>query len=214
MTGKSLDLYRNEVYQQLAQIDLTQEDLTSLTEYIAKGGSPLAPETAAKLFELFLNGSSAREIQRLNKAYPLGSILDAQVRYKWTEKKEQYAIELQQKIKDRVLKAQLETTELMTDMLTAARRKHSDKLKKFIQSGNESDLDGVINIDSIQGLMKVTEGLLKITGQDKISKVKTENTQNLNVNVTSSSSDKLEPEDAAKILSILSEAKKKSNAKP
>lgn len=210
---KGLQLYRTDEYITLAQTDLPPEDLTALTEYLAAGGHPLSPEASARMYELFLNGSDAREVQRLNKAFPLGAILDSQVRYKWTEKRDAYCIELQDRIKSKVMKVQMETTELMTDMLSAAKRKHSDKLKKFIQTGDEKDLDGAINIDTIQSLLKVTEGLLKITGQDRTSttKVKTENTQNLNVNVTSNN-DKIEPEDAAAILNILSNAKKKKAA--
>lgn len=215
MAEKSLQLYKPEEYVTYATVDLPKEDLDKLTEYLAAGGHPLSPDAAARFFELFLNGSDAHEIHRLNKAFPIGSILDAQVRQKWTEKREAFYGELQDKVKNKVMKAQMETTELMTDILSAARRKYSDKLKKFIQSGDERDLDGVLGVDTIQGLLKVTEGLLKITGQDRVSKVKTENTQNLNVNINTNPGNELEPADAAAILSIMSEAKKKkANAKP
>lgn len=207
MAEKSLQLYKSEEYVAYATTDLPGEDLVILTDYLAAGGHPLSPDASARMFELFLNGSDAREIHRLNKAFPLGGVLDAQVRYKWTKMRDDYVIELQGRVREKVMKAQMETTELMTDILAAARKKHSDKLKKFLQSGDEKDLDGVINIDTIQGLMKVTEGLLKITGQDRVTKTETKNTQNLNVNITGG--DKLEPEDAAKILQIMSDAKKK-----
>ena len=210
MAEKSLQLYKPEEYVAYATTDLPGEDLVILTDYLAAGGHPLSPDASARMFELFLNGSDAREIHRLNKAFPLGAIMDAQVRYKWTTQRDAYIVERQSRVRDKVMKAQMETTELMTDVLAAARKKHSDKLKKFIQSGDEKDLEGVINIDTIQGLMKVTEGLLKITGQDRITKTKTENTQNLNVNINSN--EKLEPEDAAKILQIMSDAKKKKAA--
>lgn len=209
MAEKSLQLYKPEAYVTHAQKDLSSEDLVALTEYLAAGGHPLSADASARMYELFLNGSDAQEIHRLNKAFPLGAILDAQVRYKWTDKRDEYSIELQDKVKSKVMKVQLETTDLMSDILSAARRKHSDKLKKYIQSGDENDLQGVISVESIQGLLKVMEGLLKITGQDRISKVKTENTQNLNVNVSTSTSPDLEPEDAAMILGIISAAKRK-----
>lgn len=208
MAEKSLQLYRPEEYITYANTDLTPEDLQVLTEYLAAGGHPLSPDASARMYELFVNGSDAREIQRINRAFPLGGILDAQIRYKWTQKRDQYALELQDKVKDKVMKAQLETTELLTDVLAVARRKYSDKLKKFIQSGDEKDLEGAINVESIQSLLKVTEGLLKITGQDRVIKTKTENTQNFNVNVNTGNSD-LTPEDAAAVLKIMSDAKKK-----
>lgn len=214
MAEKSLQLYRPEEYVTYANTDLPAEDLVILTEYLAGGGHPLSPDAGARMYELFLHGSDAREIQRLNKAFPLGGILDAQVRYKWTQRRDQYYIELQDRVKDKVIKSQLETTELMTDILAAARKKHSDKLKKFIQSGDEKDLDGVMNIETLQSLLKVTEGLLKITGQDRVTKTKTENTQNFNVNVTGVKTEDLSPEDAATILNIMSKNKKKANESP
>ncbi len=217
MAEKSLQLYRPEEYVTYANTDLLEEDRNILVEYLAAGGHPLSPEAGARMFELFLHGSDAREIQRLNKAFPLGGILDAQVRYKWTQRRDAYYIELQDRVRDKVIKAQLETTELMTDILSAARKKHSDKLKKFIQSGDEKDLDGVMNVETIQSLLKVTEGLLKITGQDRVTKTKTENTQNLNVKIGGASGvdpEQMSPEDAATVLNILSKNKKKANEPP
>ena len=208
MSNKSLLPYRSEDYNVYAASDLSPEDLQILDKYHTEGGHPLAPATAAKLFELFLNGSDAHEIQRLNKGYPLGSVLDSQVRYKWTEKRSKYADELQNSVFEKVKKAQLETTDLMADLLVAARKKYGDKLKKFIQTGDEKDLEGVLNIESLNGLMKITEGLLKVTGQDRIIKTKNENTQTFNVNMNqNSASSNLTSEEAAQILSIMSTAK-------
>jgi hypothetical protein len=208
---KSLQLYRPAEYVTLAKLDLTQEDITALAEYAATGGHPLSPDIAAKFFGLFLNGSDAHEIQRLNKAFKLGQILDAQVRYKWSEQREKYSIELQSRAAGLAMKAQLETTELMSNLLAAANRQHGDKLKKFIQTGDEKDLDGALSVASIKTLLDVVDGLLKITGQDRVSKVKvsTTNTQNLNVNVNGAEG--LVPEDAAKILEIIAASKRKKN---
>lgn len=208
MATNSLQPYRQEAYITYAETDLSKEDLEVLADYVSGGGHPLSPDTAAKLFELFLNGSNAHEIHALNKAFPLGAILDSQIRYRWTEKRDRYASDLQDRVRDVVFKAQLETTELMANMLSAAAKRNSSKLKKFIQNGNEEDLEGVINIDNIHALTKITEGLLKITGQDRTHKVKTENTQNLNVSVGAAKDSNLAPEDAAAILNILSKAKK------
>jgi hypothetical protein len=209
---KSLATYRPPEFVELARVDLTPDELEVLSIYTEGGGYPLAPATAVKFFELFINGSSAAEIHRLNPAFPVGAILDSQVRYKWAAERDRCAVELQQRVRESVIKAQLETTELMADMLRAAKRQHGDKLKKFIQSGNEKDLDGVLNIESLHSLGKIVDSLLKITGQDRVSKVKTENTQNLNVNLTSSQSNEdLSPEEAAKVLEILADAKRRKN---
>jgi len=214
MEEKSLALYRNDEYVALAKSELPPEDVIILTEYAASGGLPLAPDAAAKFLQLFLNGSDAHEIQRLNKPFKIGQILDAQVRYKWSERRDKYSMDLQDRVVDQARNAQLQTTELMSNMLVAANKQHSDKLKKYIQSGDEKDLDGALNIESLQSLLKITEGLLKITGQDRVSKVKvsTTETKNLNLNITGSGD--LSPDDAAKILEIMSAAKRKKPDDP
>jgi hypothetical protein len=211
MEEKRLQLYRPEAYVTTAQADLPPDDLQLLTEYIVSGGLPLAPEAAAKFLSLFMNGSDAHEIARLNKPFKVAQILDAQVRYKWAEKREQYSIELQSRVPAKVLQTQLETTELITDVLAVANKRYGDKLKKYIQSGDEKDLDGVMNVESLKELLKLSEGLLKITGQDRVSKVnvKTHSTQNVNLNVTGAEG--MSPEDSAQILAIVSASKRKAN---
>jgi hypothetical protein len=219
MADKNLLSYRTEEFIALASNDLTPDELVVLTDHAASGGQTLTPEAAARFFELYLNGSDCKEIQRLNRAFPLGMILDAKVRFKWTEKRDSYSVELQSRILDKVRKAQLETTELITDLLVATKKRYGDKLKKYIQTGNDQDLDNVLNIDSLKELLKVSEGLLKITGQDRQTKSvhETKNTQNVNLTLSGApveGAEALDPEDAAKILEIFSNAKKKKLGEP
>lgn len=193
---------------------LPQDELVLVQSYLDKGGHQLSPDTAAKFYELFLNGSDCKEIHRLNKPFPYEAILIARVKYNWDFQRDEYAFKLQSGIKDKVMRAQLETTELMTDLLVAAKKKHGDKLKRYLQTGDEEDLKGSFNIDSLHNLLKIVEGLGKITGADRNLKIKTENTQNLNVNVGAGSvpTQDLTPDDAAQILNILAEAKRRKNA--
>jgi hypothetical protein len=211
MEEKSLQLYRPEAYVATAKADLSPDDLKLLTDYVQTGGLPLAPEASAKFLSLFMHGSDAHEIARLNKPFKVGQILDAQVRYKWVEQRDKASIELQSRVVAKVMKTQLETTELLTDVLSAANKRYGDKLKKYIQSGDEKDLDGVVNVESLKELLKVAEGLIKITGQDRVSKVnvKTTSTQNVNLNVTGAEG--MSPEDSAQILAIVSASKRKAN---
>jgi hypothetical protein len=161
-----------------------------------------------------LNGYAAHEIQRLNKPFKLGQILDAQIRYKWSARRDKYSMDLQDSVVPLARKAQLETTELYSNMLVAANKLHGDKLKRYIQSGDEKDLDGALSIVSLQSLLKITEGLLKVTGQDRVSKVKvnTAHTETLNVNMTGVGD--ISSEDSAKILEIMASAKRKKSDTP
>lgn len=185
-----------------------------LKRYINDGKHQLSPETVTRFFELYLNGSDCREIHRLNKSFPYEAILWARIKYKWDDQKDMYIISLQNNIRGKVVKAQLETTSLVTDLLVATNKKYGDKLKRYIQSGDEKELDGALSVDSISGLLKLADGLLKVTGQDRTTVQKNETKQTTEINInTKTSEDALSAESAAKILAILAEDKRKQEKK-
>jgi hypothetical protein len=187
-------------------------DVTILKEYRDSGRMRLSPKTTAGFFELFLNGSTVKEIHGLNPAFPYAAILWARVEENWDQQKDEYIRDLQLGIREKLIKSQMETVGLLTDMLAAANKQHGDKIKKFLQTGNEADLGNAMTITSIQGMMKVIEGLQKLTGQDKTLKIKTEETVNHNVNVTLSESENLSPEAAAQILAVVAAEKRKKES--
>ena len=156
-----------------------------------------------------------KDIHRLNKAFPYEAILWARVQYHWDDQKDNYIINLQSAVHDKVLKAQLETTNLLSDLLVATNKRYGDKIKRYIQTGDEKELEGVMAVDSINGLLKLTEGLLKATGQDRVVKSITENkhTTEVNVNVGAQTGNSLGSEDAAKVLAIIADARRRSEKK-
>lgn len=215
------DLRSEEYVKEMNQI-LSPEEKSELISYIESKGMPLSPDTAAKFFELFLKGTNCHDIWKINKAFPYGAILDARVKFKWDQQKEEYAIRLQTDIKNKVAQAQLETADLMSDMLLAAKKLNSDKIKRYFQTGDEKELKDALKIESLRSLKEIVEGLMKITGQDKgsTSTIKIEASQtrdatpvSTNGNLISSGNniETLETEDAAAILKILAEANRRKN---
>lgn len=202
----------SETFKQQANELLGERDATKLFAYIEAGKYPLAPNTASSFFQLYLNGSSCEEIAQLNKGFALESIHWAMIKFNWPIQRDTYLVDLQEQVRMKLIKTQMEATGLIADMITAANKKNSDKIKKYIQTGNDDELRGVMNIETLGGLLKAIEGLQKITGQDKTVKIKTENTENINVSLSAGGSNKtLNPESAAKILEIISEEKRKSH---
>lgn len=205
-------------FEEKAKALLSIPEYNMLMDYVKAGRHPLAPDTVGSLYQLYLNGSDCREIHRLNKAFPYESILWARIKYDWDAQKDDYVIELQNKIREKVIKSQLETTELMADLLTATSKMHSDKIKKYIQTGNEADLGNSMTIDSLAQLLRIAEGLQKITGQDRTQKIETKNTQRIEVGLSTSSRDgsqsvPISEEGAAALLAILAQEKSKSSGK-
>jgi hypothetical protein len=214
---------RNEAFIQKMNEFLTEEEKSCMTLYVESGGLPLSANLAGGLYELFLNGSSCMEILKLNKGLAYGAIIDARIRYEWDKNKEEYAYELHSKIREKVIKAQLQTTELLSNILFVAGKKNNAKLQKYLQTGDESHLEGALNIENLTALTRITENLMKITGQDKIASKDDKKLVDLSSATSNSpriaggkqsdvdnSKDKgsLSPEDAAAVLKIISDSKR------
>jgi hypothetical protein len=207
-------------FEEKARAILSIPEYNMLIAYVEAGKHQLAPETAAKFFELYLTGNSCAEIHRLNKAFPYEAILWARVKFDWDKQKDDAQVDLMSAVREKVIRAQLETTSFMADLLVATSKKHGDKIKKFIQTGNEEDLGDALSVDSLFALLKVADGLMKITGQDKVQKVETKHTQQINVNVGSEAAgavsvanqgaNYIDEKAAADILSVMADAKRRA----
>lgn len=184
-------------------ISLLPEDERKIYDSFKESGKPgLGPTVSSAFFELYLNGSSCREIHKLNKAFDLGAIIDAKVRYQWDEERDKYTQELQHNAMKRLLQVQSESVQFIADSMAATHKKYGEKLRKYIQTGDESVLDG-FDLGSITTYSKAIEALLKVTGQDQKKKVQLEGT--LNNNVTVSPTKALSPKAAAAFLKIMEE---------
>lgn len=192
---------------------LTLEEKEALERYIGRGKPQLATETAMSFFGLFLNGYGVDEIHRMNPAFPVEAIHWARLRFDWDGKREKYLGQLHEKIISKVTKAQLETTNLMTDMLTVTTKKYGDKLKRYLQTGNEKDLGGAIEVDSIGQLLKLVDGLQKITGQSNTKNHRHDHRvieeKKVDITVGGESVSELNEEEASTILSMLATAKRR-----
>jgi hypothetical protein len=196
-----------------AKTKLTPQEYEIMTSHIKSGGFPLSISTAMAFFELYLNGYNVQEIHRLNSAFPVGAIYWAKVQHDWDAKKDTILNEMVQTVREKVLKAQLETTGLMSDILIATNKRYRDRIKKYLQTGDEKMFDESLNINSIQSLLKLSEGLLRLTGQDN---KKDKNDKPININVNTGSSDsitvptnQLTPEEASAILETLASSKRR-----
>jgi hypothetical protein len=126
----------------------------------------LAPSLNVKLFALFLQGKDAEEIRRLNPSLTLGDIVAAQVQGEWVARRRDHLDHLLREAATRVQQATLESADLVCDLLAVANRQHGDRLRRYLQTGDETELKD-FKIDSIFGLKQAIETLQKLTGQDR-----------------------------------------------
>ncbi len=149
---------------------LSDKELKALAYYRASDEYPIGVDLQAQMFELFLNGKSCDQIQKVNPNFGLGQIVSARVEGEWDEKREEYRNFLLVNTQQRVMQSQLEATVLLADILAATNKIYSQRLTKFLQTGDEKHL-GDLKINSVRGLKEVVDLLLNLTGQGAVKKV-------------------------------------------
>lgn len=217
-----------ETFEEKAERLLSRDDWRDLKKYIKEKNLPIAPVTVASFFELYISGSDIHEIYRLNPSFDKQALNWARIQYNWDFEKEKAISDLQTQIYDKVVKAQAELVDLLTTMTTVAHKKNIYKYKKYLQTGNDKELKGAVDATSLNAILRIVDGLQKITGADRTMKTENENTFNLNINkgadqtkgakqliVSQGGSDQgedqgdLDSEDAAAILNALANSTRK-----
>ena len=206
-----------QTFDDRAKAKLSDGEYKAMSLYISQNKPELALTTCNSFFELFLNGNSVEDIHKMNTAYPIQAIQWARIKYDWDRMKEMYVVNLQSRIADKVMKAQLEVTSFYADVLSATVKKHGNKVKRYLQTGDEKDLGNAMGVDSIGSLARVVEALQKITGQDRNIKVVKEDKLSVGIqaslDVSEGGPKAISEESAAQILHILAEEKRKKEHK-
>lgn len=127
---------------------------------------PLSPEIREQLFSLFLNGKTLAEIWRLNQKFSLGQIVDSAVTGDWNKLRQEYLVTIQERAQSRMRQVACESVDFIADHIAATHKFQGDKIRKYLQTGNKDDLDG-INLGSLQQYKALIEMLVKITGNDQ-----------------------------------------------
>lgn len=184
---------------------LSPAELKAYEDYAGKPS--LAPSVQMQLYQLYLNGKSCDEIVRLNPNFNLGMVVRARVENLWDEKREAHIAQLLEGVRERVQQAQLEAVNFACDLLSAVHKLQGDKLKKYLQTGNAEELEGLGGNLSLKTYKDVIELLLKLTGQDKDNKkqVTGEVLHKHTVEAAPGKPPSLTPSKAAKILELIEE---------
>lgn len=144
---------------------LNVREQSAYDEHMRHQNAPLSPSLEAELFQLYLNGVGLEDIARLNKGLRLGAIARSAVEGDWYQKRRDYADSLLVSVVPRVQQIQAEAIVFAADLLAAAHKLHGQKIRRFLQTGDESEL-GDFKVSTIDQYRKGAELLLKLTGQD------------------------------------------------
>jgi hypothetical protein len=182
---------------------LTPEERTAYEEYMASGKPPLSLQTSLQLYELFVQGTGCEDIRRLNTNFSLGMIVRARIEHRWDERRDAHLAELYEQTGTRLRQTVMEGVNFIGDLLSSAHRRYGDRIKKFLQTGDEAEL-GDLSITSIKQYKEVVEILMKMSGADNKKEIthkgKVEGPQPVVIDVGSKT---LTPQVAERLLAVL-----------
>jgi hypothetical protein len=152
--------------QQEKETRLTERELREYRIYMRLNQPSMAKSTQEQFFNLFLTGVNCEEIVKLNPGgFSLGAIVRARIENDWDEKRQEHQITLMERARERIQQVTLETVERILLEISASNKLTTDKVLKFIQTGDEKELDGT-SVGNIRHLKEMVEMLQKLTGQD------------------------------------------------
>jgi hypothetical protein len=126
---------------------------------------PLATSLQARFFSMFLQGIDCSEIVRLNPGMSLGQLVTARVEGKWDEKRQEHIEKLLRDTALRLQQTTLEGIDFMAAQLAAVHKIEGDKIKRYLQTGDEKEL-GNFSIKDLVGYRQVLSIMKTLTGQD------------------------------------------------
>lgn len=146
---------------------LSEDEADELQRWLSKEKPPIAVSTAAKLFEIFIQGQTCKQIHKLNPQFDYGAIIHARIRDGWDEKRAEYVAHAYGSIREKVIKAQMDAIEMTANLLSVTAEQNNKKYLKYLQTKDEQELKGSIQIESLKQFKEAVESLQKLTGQDK-----------------------------------------------
>ncbi len=146
---------------------LMPHEQEALFAYIRSGGKQAPASVSQSFFELFFNGCSAEDIHALNESYSVQSIQWLRIAHKWDETAQVTIIRNNQLLAGKINKAQTDAAMLMSDMIAVATKKHQAMLRKYLQTGDETHLTGIMTLDNPERFAKMVESLIKLVYRDE-----------------------------------------------
>jgi len=178
---------------------LSDREAGAYRYFVRNNQAPVSPEKAEELFALYQRGSSCEEIRRLFPSFSLGQVVSCRVMYAWDERKTVEVETLKREVPLTIETAELETQEMLANLLHITNRRFKDAIKLYIATGDETHLT-VAKVPvptSFKELSALIEAYKKATGSD-VKRVQVQVTGGVRV-----TTEAVKPAEAASIVNAL-----------
>jgi hypothetical protein len=142
--------------------DIVGKDSDIVDEFVAKGRPgffEVNEEEAKKMFDLYLNGQTYRQISGIMRvSRPLVMYISKNVQ--WFDRRQEYLVELEGSKFTRIVDAKLMHQDLMLRYVAALHKKIGTQLNSYMATGDDKTLEKV-NLKEMELLMKAMASLDK-----------------------------------------------------
>lgn len=151
--------------------DISNEDMTKVTKFTEDGMPGLHKvdePTLYRMTDMYLSGSTYWQIANaLGLSRPL--VLYVSHTYGWYPAKREYLVELQEKIKGRVIDSKLVSQDFLLLLTQAWQKKISKQLQRYLATDDPSHTDE-IDLKEVGQLLKTIEMINSLSSDGKDSK--------------------------------------------
>ena len=146
--------------------------MLKISDYVTrKGTQPLPPEVCERLFESYLSGSSLKEVCKMYSEYDPLAIHYSAYHYDWPLRRDDIAIDMQERVKQKILTSKFQQLELVESMIKVAHIEAITAFQAFIKHPSEKNIPKVFRIKSIKDLSEAIGMMSQIVGQESMKRI-------------------------------------------
>jgi hypothetical protein len=119
---------------------LTERERSALAEHARRGAPAMSPATAANFFALFVEGYTLDQMLEANRAWGLGVLVDARIRYRWDERREAYVEDVHKQAVERLAKLRAESINHLANLAAVAHTEFRQDMIRYLQNPTEDNL--------------------------------------------------------------------------
>lgn len=139
-----------------------------MQEHLDKTGPvPLPPQAAEKAFEAFLGGASLAEVCKFHAEYSTALVVYTAYHYNWPAIRDEIIIDLQSRVKQKVLYSKYQQLELVSTMIQVAHVETLQAMQLYLKNPNDRNLPKTMRIRTIKELAMAIEMMSQVIGQDQ-----------------------------------------------
>lgn len=145
------------------QFGLTQEEIDLAEKYLRrhKTAGALRDHDAMMLYELFMIGTSFKDMSLQYPQFELSQIILTAALRKWPMDRDRMMSSLKDRVKAKVVKSVVESVDFLTSMLSVATAEHVEQMKRYIMDPDKNAKPS-LRIQSIKEYKEILESLQKL----------------------------------------------------